>query len=84
MLRPKSQGVLKGCGPNQDQEGHGRQAWRLPKTLGDSKIPGEPDTLLVTGLLIIPDTEEVTGSIPVPPTAGQRQVGPNQADLATL
>jgi Flavoprotein len=32
------------------------------------KIAGQPDTLLVSSAPIVPDTEEATGSIPVPPT----------------
>ncbi len=59
-------------GQNQDQEGHGRQAWRLPKTLRGTEIAGEPDTLLVIGSLIVPDTEEATSSNLVPPTSSRR------------
>ena len=57
-----------GEGQNQDQEGHGRQAWRLPQTLRGIKTAGQLDILLVSGSLIFPDTEEVTNSNLVPPT----------------
>src|SRR5258708_4042316 len=57
-----------GEGQNQDQEGHGRQAWRLPQTLRGIKMAGQLAILLVSGSLIFPDTEEVTSSNLVPPT----------------
>jgi len=60
--------AVEGEGQNQDQEGHGRQAWGLLQTLGGIKVAGQLNFLLVSGSLIIPDTEEATSSNLVPPT----------------
>ena len=69
MLRPKSHSARQwGEGQNQDQEGHGGQAWRLPQTLRGIKMAGQQATLLVSGSPAFPDTEEVTSSNLVPPT----------------
>ncbi len=61
-LRGENEGQI------QDQEGHGRQAWRLPQTLRGIEVAGQQAVLLVRGSLIFPDTEEVTSSNLVPPT----------------
>jgi hypothetical protein len=60
--------AVEGEGQNQDQEGHGRQAWGLLQTLTGTEAAGQPTILLVGGSLIVPDTEEATSSNLVPPT----------------
>jgi len=72
VLREKSHGAPKGDSQDQDQDSHGRQDWRLLQTLRGTEIPGQLGILLVSGSMIVPDTEGVTGSIPVPPTSSRR------------
>ena len=74
VLREKSHGAPKDDSQDQDQDSHGMQDWRLLQTLRGSKTTGHLDFLLVSGSLIVPDTEGVTSSNLVPPTSSRRSL----------
>jgi hypothetical protein len=69
MPRPADHAGAQADSQVQDQDSHRIHAWRLFLTLRGIEYAGQQDALLVSGSAAFPDTEEVTSSNLVLPTA---------------